>query len=95
MTDTDTTVESAADKRLRLMRGSSRYLLKAAREVGGVNQQTRDIPSARQVEHAEHAWAALRYIVETWAACSSPVPQPLGLAVIEGKKAINAALAKE
>ena len=87
--------ETAPERRLRLAKSAAARLNRRARHTGRHNPQTRDVPAGRMEEHAAHAWAALRFIVETWAVCKSPVPQPLALAVIEGKKALNATLERD
>jgi hypothetical protein len=87
--------ETAAERRKRLVKSAAARLNARASHTGRTNPQTREVPAHRMAEHASHAWAALRLIVETWAVCQSPVPQPLAMAVIEGKKALNRTLERE
>lgn len=92
---TTDSIETARDRRLRVTASNTVHLLAAAEHAGAGNPQTRALPAERCQEHGEEFAAVLRLIVERWAHCKGPVPQLLSLAVMEGKRALNEAGARE
>ena len=64
-------------------------------QAGGERPQTPDLTHDQIRIHAAHLVMLGRVVVETWATCEGSVPQPLSLAVMDLKRALQAATASQ
>lgn len=61
----------------------------------GERPETPDLSAEQIAMHGGTLVAHLRVVIETWAGCLGPVPQPLSAAVMDAKRACLAASAQE
>ena len=64
-------------------------------QQSGGHPQTPSLPPEQIELHAPHLVMLSRVVVETWATCGGECPQPLSFAVMDLKRALQAATASQ
>ena len=87
----DTTIDITRERIARRTATARRMLM----QQSGGHPQTPEL-TAEQIDlHGPHLVMLARVVVDTWATCGSPCPQPLSFAVLDLKKALQAATATQ
>ena len=91
MSDTTTTLDITRERVASRTATARRMLM----QQSGGHPQTPEM-TAEQIElHGPHLLMLARVVVDTWATCDGPCPQPLSFAVLDLKKAMQAATASQ